>query len=155
MQRVRRHFAADANCSVCHSAVKDVHHVLRGCSRSMMVWAAFVRPDWLADYLSLDLVTWMTVNLSDDSHFGIQTKEWDILFGTLIWHIWLDRNNHVFNDCSCDPNSTIARSTKVQRLCCSARQEARRGGSTMQSSTIGNVGLVKWNRHVVGWYCFI
>ncbi|KAL4367130.1 hypothetical protein GQ457_05G027260 [Hibiscus cannabinus] len=45
----------------------------------------------------MDICLWVAANISDVSRFPVRASNWDIMFGTTLWNLWLARNVTVFN----------------------------------------------------------
>ncbi|KAE8709087.1 Protein transport protein Sec61 subunit alpha isoform 2 [Hibiscus syriacus] len=114
--RVFRHFTTDDKCAVCQKDVEDDNHEFRGCPRTMTIWSAFVRADRLNDFLAMDFNSWLVINLTNAS-FVYDVRDWNLLFGSLLWYIWLDRNDRVFNDAVKDLESRFQ--IRLVELICS------------------------------------
>ncbi|KAE8708921.1 hypothetical protein F3Y22_tig00110332pilonHSYRG00545 [Hibiscus syriacus] len=128
-----RHFSTDEHCPVCNLAIEDVYHVFRGISQLFTV-TFFVRADKLDEFVSSELNTWLLVNLADVS------PTWDILFGALLWYIWLDRNDRMFNNKLDDNGVIMERSKRLHLLCTLARQEVVHGQLSMAPHTHSGEG---------------
>ncbi|KAL4291966.1 hypothetical protein GQ457_14G024710 [Hibiscus cannabinus] len=105
MERRRHHMTSDSSCTVCGAVSETVDHVLRQCPLAKAVWTSVVKPDRILEFLSLDLQSWFAANLSQPDYFGCVESDWDILFATLVWSIWLRRNKLIFESAPvvCEP----------------------------------------------------
>ncbi|KAK8508446.1 hypothetical protein V6N12_020227 [Hibiscus sabdariffa] len=90
-ERVRRHNANSAACVACGDVVEDLDHLLRHCEVKVF-WTSIVRHDRLVEFLSLPYPGWVRINLQDLLYFSNSDPDWDILFGDILWKLWLFRN---------------------------------------------------------------
>ncbi|KAK8574946.1 hypothetical protein V6N12_062623 [Hibiscus sabdariffa] len=35
-------------------------------------------------------------NLTDPSYFTYESADWDLMFGVVVWNLWIDRNTNIF-----------------------------------------------------------
>ncbi|KAL4311204.1 hypothetical protein GQ457_01G021780 [Hibiscus cannabinus] len=89
--------ASDSSGVVCGAVNESVDHILRRCPPSLLVWKEFIKPYQLDAFLEIDLCLWVAANVSDVSRFPVRASNWDIMFGTTLWNLWLTRNVTVFN----------------------------------------------------------
>ncbi|KAK9001798.1 hypothetical protein V6N11_024496 [Hibiscus sabdariffa] len=45
----------------------------------------------------MDVRDWIEINLIDPSYCARVSIDWDLMFGAIVWNIWLDRNTEVFD----------------------------------------------------------
>ncbi|KAL4377111.1 hypothetical protein GQ457_02G015370 [Hibiscus cannabinus] len=141
MERVRRHTASDSSCVVCGDAIECIDHILRCCPPAVFVWTELIKPNQLDEFLEMDLCLWVATNNSDVSRFPIRTLNWDIMFGNILWNLWLARNATVFNSPSQDCQGVIERSRRQVELYVQA-QESR---CAMRAATSTPVVVVSWS----------
>ncbi|KAK9003079.1 hypothetical protein V6N11_060650 [Hibiscus sabdariffa] len=64
------------------------------------------------EFMNLNIKKWIFVNLKNVSDFVSNRADWDILFGSLLWNLWMRQNDVAFNgyngrrDENCDSRST-------------------------------------------------
>ncbi|KAL4386350.1 hypothetical protein GQ457_09G024250 [Hibiscus cannabinus] len=56
-----------------------------------------IKPELLGEFYSLDLREWIHVNLDGDCRFPRDSDHWDIMFGYLLWNLWIQRNSMIFD----------------------------------------------------------
>ncbi|KAE8676150.1 hypothetical protein F3Y22_tig00111621pilonHSYRG00099 [Hibiscus syriacus] len=61
----------------------------------------------------MDFKDWMVMNLGQAHRYVNRFEHWDILFGYIIWNIWLHRNSIVFNSPLTDCRSILERSRQL------------------------------------------
>ncbi|KAK8600003.1 hypothetical protein V6N12_049865 [Hibiscus sabdariffa] len=94
---------------------------------------------------------WILMNLSDASQFVYMDTSWDVLFGSVLWHIWLDRNGVVFNNSADHNGSILERSQRLHRLCNEARNTALQGRLTPCRQLDSFKELGPWSPPCAGW----
>ncbi|KAL4379322.1 hypothetical protein GQ457_02G038790 [Hibiscus cannabinus] len=92
VERVRRHFSLDSSCPSCGYSIEDVDHVLRHCPLAYSIWENHIKPTVFNDFMNFPIKAWIVRNLTHANLFTDSPEDWDILFGALLWNIWLTRN---------------------------------------------------------------
>ncbi|KAK8660893.1 hypothetical protein V6N13_051800 [Hibiscus sabdariffa] len=116
-ERVRRHLADNASCTVCGSLFEDVNHVLRWCPQAIGVWSSLIKPSFLTQFLSMNFKEWLRMNLSDAARMVSNPENWDLLFGSICWNLWLGRNAVVFDNPLDDRGTVLERSRRLMERC--------------------------------------
>ncbi|KAK8685028.1 hypothetical protein V6N13_041039 [Hibiscus sabdariffa] len=65
------------------------------------VWLRDVGPleaQLLPDFMECDIKCWIKTNLVAPNSFAKDGDGWDIMFGGLVWFLWLHRNGLIFAD---------------------------------------------------------
>ncbi|KAE8676704.1 hypothetical protein F3Y22_tig00111582pilonHSYRG00728 [Hibiscus syriacus] len=102
--------ATDRNCHVCGASVEDLNHIIRLFPPASLVWRELIKVDRLSDFLSPNLVDWVSNNLTAPSRFAIDHDDYELLFGTILWNLWLAQNFKVFETPMDNGSSVIDRS---------------------------------------------
>ncbi|KAE8697765.1 hypothetical protein F3Y22_tig00110610pilonHSYRG00297 [Hibiscus syriacus] len=97
----------NSSCDIFGVTVEDIDHVLRKCPPAFHVWSVMVHPDSLNEFLYADLVEWIITNLNRKVKLANSCENWDLLFGLIIWNLWLSRNAKVFEN-PIEDNAPIA-----------------------------------------------
>ncbi|KAK9047572.1 hypothetical protein V6N11_053411 [Hibiscus sabdariffa] len=130
-ERVRRHMTNDSSCALCGFPFEDIDHVLRHCPVATSIWSQFVRLACLDEFLAMERKQWILVNLTDACKFIANHIDWDILFGSILWNIWLRRNDYVFNGGCGRHESIVQTSLRLQQECIQTM------GAAVRSSFVG------------------
>ncbi|XP_056692196.1 uncharacterized protein [Spinacia oleracea] len=83
-------------CSRCLSDQESHIHLFRDCAQSSILWSFIFQRIWntenfnLSSFYNLQWKQWIKFNLSC-------SMRWKVLFSVAIWHIWISRNNAIFN----------------------------------------------------------
>ncbi|KAE8669138.1 hypothetical protein F3Y22_tig00112254pilonHSYRG00076 [Hibiscus syriacus] len=104
----------DSKCPLCTESVEDTNHLLRLCPSVFGVWSAVINQDRLQEFLHMEMKDWITMNLKNSREFTGQIQNWDILFGAIIWNIWLQRNAIAFDNPSEDKRPMLERSKLIE-----------------------------------------
>ncbi|KAL4377944.1 hypothetical protein GQ457_02G018140 [Hibiscus cannabinus] len=82
----------------------------------------------------------LVLNLRQPDYFPVHGVDWDVLFGSLLWCLWLKRNNFVFESAELDSDNTFQRGYRLMEESLRARQIVRCGCSAIvaQSRTMGH-----------------
>ncbi|KAK9038309.1 hypothetical protein V6N11_023188 [Hibiscus sabdariffa] len=56
---------------------------------------------------------WLLLNLQDPNYFPITRADWDVLFGSILWTLWCNRNARIFSTNTCDPGGVLQRSQRL------------------------------------------
>ncbi|KAK8579085.1 hypothetical protein V6N12_069419 [Hibiscus sabdariffa] len=60
------------------------------------LWSSLIRPESFFVFLELSLKDWIIAYLTQASKFVRDFAEWDLLFRSLLWLLWLWRNSMIF-----------------------------------------------------------
>ncbi|KAE8680582.1 Calcium-dependent protein kinase 7 [Hibiscus syriacus] len=164
-ERKRRHITGNNSCTVCFASVEDTNHLLRTCPSAVTIWSAVVKKEKLQDFLEMETSSWLSLNLGKAQEFVGAVEHWDIMFGAIVWNIWLHRNSIAFDTPLEDRRTVLERSRHLWPDMRTGR--ARRGiirnheGAWMMGFTkfVGAVehwdimfGAVVWNIHFALWF---
>ncbi|KAK8477234.1 hypothetical protein V6N11_021455 [Hibiscus sabdariffa] len=85
----------------------------------MHVWMEMLRSECVAEFFGLATKEWIHVHLNNQSRFANDNAHWDLMFGALIWNIWIQRNQLMFYPFSYGSESVIAVSRRLKdEMCC-------------------------------------
>ncbi|KAK9013943.1 hypothetical protein V6N11_005118 [Hibiscus sabdariffa] len=108
---------SDSSCPVCACPVEDLHHLLRACPVASSIWRRCIRPDRLDVFMRMEIKDWILVNLSTGGGFVLDIADWDVLFGLILWNLWLRRNAVAFCVINESHESVFEASLRLQREC--------------------------------------
>ncbi|XP_016178405.1 uncharacterized protein LOC107620801 [Arachis ipaensis] len=84
-------------CPLCCKTVESAIHLFLGCELTWQVWCAWLfalgRSWAVPETLKQHFESW-----AHASHRKVERKRWLIGFFAVIWAIWLERNDRVFNN---------------------------------------------------------
>ncbi|KAK8656751.1 hypothetical protein V6N13_098689 [Hibiscus sabdariffa] len=89
---------------------RDVNHIFRFCGPTLSTWSLLIQPSRIADFLNTLFRHWLEENLSPKSVFGQDNECWDIMFSSVLWNLWIQRNAAVFGNLVEEWGSLITRS---------------------------------------------
>ncbi|KAK8659726.1 hypothetical protein V6N13_029920 [Hibiscus sabdariffa] len=85
--RVRYHLAISARCGACGAVVEMTHHLFRECPMAVAVWGGLIRHDSWVEFLSMDVLACIRLNLVSSTFFTIDSTNWDLRFGVILWSL--------------------------------------------------------------------
>ncbi|KAK8492328.1 hypothetical protein V6N11_066139 [Hibiscus sabdariffa] len=94
--RFQRHLTTDPQCSAFGEEVETIDHLLWHCPSSYTLWCSLVQPEYFDRFFSLSFKDWIFSNLSNSGQYAQGDAQWDLLFGSLVWILWLRRNEFLF-----------------------------------------------------------
>ncbi|KAK8601350.1 hypothetical protein V6N12_051187 [Hibiscus sabdariffa] len=71
--------------------------------------------------MGFSIKDWVYANLRNAGEFVYNVADWDILFGSLLWSLWLPRNDVVFNKHQERRESVIDEGIRLQQKCIASR----------------------------------
>ncbi|KAK9022086.1 hypothetical protein V6N11_002381 [Hibiscus sabdariffa] len=95
----------------------------------------------------MDLQQWLTMNLTNPSRFVRKSQDWNLLFGAIVWNLWLYQNSIVFDNPLEDSRSVLIRSQNLQRVMQAAKEARSRGVSDE-----GTADFATWKLPPEGWF---
>ncbi|KAL4362445.1 hypothetical protein GQ457_04G027620 [Hibiscus cannabinus] len=146
-ERVRRHLTGDPSCSVCGATLEDVSHLFRHCLEARVIWPRLIRDDKLHEFLYMDFKNWLLLNLRDPNYFPITGMDWDVLFGSILWILWCNRNVRIFSVDTGDPGGVLQRSQRLFEESMRACLPVRRGRLQAPWPMGGNISWSAPPRH--------
>ncbi|KAK8999841.1 hypothetical protein V6N11_065333 [Hibiscus sabdariffa] len=141
----RRHRTEDPSCIICGVANEDVSHVLRECFAARSLWSRLVKVERLDEFLWMECHKWLILNLQQPNYFPIQGADWYVLFGSLLWSLWQQRNSLVFGSDDYISDNTFQRGYRLMEKSLRVRQLVRcgRSSATSQPRIIGRCDAVE------------
>ncbi|KAE8664938.1 hypothetical protein F3Y22_tig00112738pilonHSYRG01145 [Hibiscus syriacus] len=129
-ERAKHQFTDDDRCPLCADSVEDIDHVMRKCSAIFPIWILLIKEDKLDEFMSMEMKTWIRINLDNKKYFAKVSEEWDILFGSILWNTWKKRNSIVFDSPLENSSSLLERSRRLQTITFTAleQEDARKKG---------------------------
>ncbi|KAK9032449.1 hypothetical protein V6N11_056713 [Hibiscus sabdariffa] len=109
LERQRRNLCNNVSCSRC-SFAESTTHVLRDCAHARQIWDAVCSGTVSSSFYTADLHTWLLLNLRSRNILAPLDVPWNILFGSVCWHIWKCRNEYVFAGSNSHPDSVALHS---------------------------------------------
>jgi hypothetical protein len=98
-----KHVVDDDQCQRCAASVEDRHHVFFGCSTSSELW----------EKIGLSHIATMT-NVEVWNAYapaGLDAALWPFILLTILWRLWDDRNDEIFQ------NETSRSRLVISRVC--------------------------------------
>lgn len=105
----KRHMIDSDQCSRCGSKSESIMHVLMDCEEIQKFWFQFVSQDCWANFFGVGLHDWLLFNL-DKFLMQAPISKWSSFFDLMIYYLWRDRNDVVFN------NKSNIQSTLIQQI---------------------------------------
>lgn len=109
-ERSHRGMTIDSQCPRCQDGPKTIMHTLQDCDDVRGLWESIVDEEQLSKFFSLGLYSWLAWNVSF-AKMNLVHIPWNTLFGVLVYDLWCDRNNLVFNR-----NSVLGSSLLVKAI---------------------------------------
>ncbi|KAK8658233.1 hypothetical protein V6N13_036443 [Hibiscus sabdariffa] len=101
--------------------------------------------DQLQYFLSILVRKWILANPRSSTRFS-NVANWELLFGAVVWNIWLARNAAVFNSPSIFHNSIIQSSKLLVERMMTSISEVNDGVRAVSMTT----NVSQWNPPAVG-----
>ncbi|KAL4289737.1 hypothetical protein GQ457_14G014320 [Hibiscus cannabinus] len=95
--------------------IEDVNHLLRWCPQAIGIWTSLIKPDFLHQFLTMNIKEWVYLNITDAARMANHPEDWDLLFGSICWNLWLERNAVVFDNPLDDRGTVLERSRRLQQ----------------------------------------
>ncbi|KAK8659465.1 hypothetical protein V6N13_029666 [Hibiscus sabdariffa] len=150
-ERVRRHLSSCARCETCGAASESIYHIFRGCPIAVAVWNGLIKRDKWVEFMSLDTMEWIRGNLASNSSFAIDSVDWDLRFGAILWSLWLRRNAMIFDPDNIDLLAVSDRSLwlwKEMQSACALDGLARPNHESRADSLLSSRGSLRSSRAV-------
>ncbi|KAK8513200.1 hypothetical protein V6N12_037691 [Hibiscus sabdariffa] len=108
---------ADVQGSVTRdSTLKYAFDLHRG-STVIGIWSSLVKVDFLTQFLTMDIKEWVLLNLNDPVHVVNKPNDWELLFGSVCWDIWVECNVLAFGNPLEVHGTVLDRSQGLQLQC--------------------------------------
>ncbi|KAK9042587.1 hypothetical protein V6N11_017654 [Hibiscus sabdariffa] len=145
-ERCRRGLGTSAVCPRCHMADESILHTLRDCVESKEAWLQLFAPDMRRFFFQQDLHSWLRCNLC--SHIALSGSDipWRILFASLLWQLWKNQNDLVFNNSTSPVESLVQKSLALARYFNEPLKQFSNLKHRMDQHHV-------WSRPPLGWIC--
>ncbi|CAN1122765.1 Putative ribonuclease H protein At1g65750 [Linum perenne] len=87
---MRRHMAANGDCSRCPGVKEDTLHAIQDCKLAKQVWQGFIQQTDSASFFTDDFHNWLLK--------GLKSPDFGLTFGVVIWILWKARNEAIFEN---------------------------------------------------------
>ncbi|KAK8680239.1 hypothetical protein V6N13_109190 [Hibiscus sabdariffa] len=67
-------------------------------------------------FIDGEVSDWIGKNLRTNVQFAVNMEDWDLLFGAIIWNLWLAQNSVAFDNPQDRYGSNLERSRRLQLL---------------------------------------
>ncbi|KAE8667036.1 hypothetical protein F3Y22_tig00112470pilonHSYRG00038 [Hibiscus syriacus] len=114
--RLKRH-------SCCADSLEDINHVFRKCNIIYFIWVLLIKQEKLEEFMSMDIKSWIHVNMVHTSYFAKDDRGWEILFGAILWNTWRQRNAIIF-DSPLDDNAGVLEHSWIKLNIDGARRDS-------------------------------
>jgi hypothetical protein len=94
---VHRGISLNQGCSLCHSLLETITHVLRDCPVAHGFWLKLGIPSSITIFFTTSFSCWLENNCTSAAHSLQHCLPWKILFPFAIWQLWLHRNQFLFS----------------------------------------------------------
>jgi ribonuclease HI len=92
-----RGISLSPQCSLCHSSIETITHVLRDCPVAHGFWLWLGVPGSTLNFFTSSFSCWLEQNCTSNAHSVQHRLPWKILFPFAIWQLWLHRNQFLFS----------------------------------------------------------
>ncbi|KAE8690269.1 hypothetical protein F3Y22_tig00110904pilonHSYRG00245 [Hibiscus syriacus] len=96
-----------------------------------------INKDKLEEFMMMEINKWIWTNLSKACYFSNDIKEWDIMFGAILWNTWCYRNSIVFDNLIEDNMGIIERSRRLRGLMRRAADQEEEAQRRVNRSRVG------------------
>ncbi|KAK9028598.1 hypothetical protein V6N11_025752 [Hibiscus sabdariffa] len=109
MERCKHALTDDPFCPLCRDAEESVLHTLRDCVNMQRIWKQAIPRSLSPTFFSKPMKDWLRQNLCTNimSHINIP---WKLVFASILWQSWKNRNDAMFAANSESPNCVLSRS---------------------------------------------
>jgi ribonuclease HI len=92
-----RGISLSPQCSLCHSSIETITHVLRDCPVAHGFWLWLGVPGSTINFFTSSFSCWLEQNCTSNAHSVQHRLPWKTLFPFAIWQLWLHRNQFLFS----------------------------------------------------------
>ncbi|KAK8678981.1 hypothetical protein V6N13_144456 [Hibiscus sabdariffa] len=86
-ERVQRHLTSIAHCYACGASTESAHHIFRECPTAVAIWRGLIKPDKWVEFMGLNVLEWLHLNLVSPAYFVTVSDDWDLRFGAILWSL--------------------------------------------------------------------
>ncbi|XP_039014329.1 uncharacterized protein LOC120144291 [Hibiscus syriacus] len=112
-KRVRRHISVNTACALCMAILESISHILRECTTFYSTWKTLIKPCRLTEFLTMNVLEWIRINLLDPNYFPNNGNDWDIMFGSIFWCLLTRRNKFIFESDYVELESVMQRRRRM------------------------------------------
>lgn len=109
-ERKRRGLAESAICPLCNSGDETIDHLFRQCDQVKDIWGLAESPSDFSSSSHFPMTSWIKKACSNTKMTG-KGITWQTMFPYMLWHIWLARNNIIFNNVHTPAGEVVRRVT--------------------------------------------
>ncbi|XP_061367828.1 uncharacterized protein LOC133310843 [Gastrolobium bilobum] len=146
-QRYRRHMGGEAHCPRCCHPCEDCKHVMWDCPWAKKVWMLLNPKFNVIHFSGSSFSDWLRSNLKIKKEKGLE-QGWSLTFRATCWMLWQARNNLVFRNKVCSPESFCF---KVRTYVNGIIQAEKTLGVIDNSPRKMEDCSVSWQPHLEGW----
>lgn len=132
----------DPHCKWC-SVLEDTKHIFMDCNHAMEVWNGVYKSiSWKNN--NTIFLPWIEENLklkNDNLYYGLP---WNILFASVLWNIWLSRNDFQFNGNDQNWTQVVIKIIDFAKATCNAFNNNLGISGKIEDS------LIKWHFPIAG-----
>ncbi|KAK8606789.1 hypothetical protein V6N13_052546 [Hibiscus sabdariffa] len=93
--------------------VENLDHLFRWCPSAHAAWLSLVKPDCLIEFFELEFAAWLERNILHPEYFARAETDWSVLFGAVLWSIWLHRNKRIFDPSDIDKEPIVVHARRL------------------------------------------
>ena len=90
-------YIRDVICQLCNGERESIIHLLRDCPYAKAFWESPRAPNFVQNFFSLDLQTWLKINAGNKSIWH-EFLPWNIFFAFAVWNLWTHMNKVIFEN---------------------------------------------------------
>ncbi|KAK8483309.1 hypothetical protein V6N11_019422 [Hibiscus sabdariffa] len=115
VERCKRCLTLDPSCPICHTFDESTLHLLRDCPATKQIWEKLPPSCLPINFFSLCMDDWLRLNLGSNALIQDWNIPWNLVFTSLLWHIWKNRNEAVFAESSNTLDVVLSRSITLAK----------------------------------------
>ncbi|KAE8664333.1 hypothetical protein F3Y22_tig00112800pilonHSYRG00027 [Hibiscus syriacus] len=107
MERVRRCLSSDKCWPLCGECEEPILHAIRDCNAARSTWLQILPAHKTGSFFNYNLLDWLELNLQNVAGTNGGSRNWNHLFGILLWRIWKNRCKFIFTGVSWSSEATL------------------------------------------------
>lgn len=96
-EHLRRRMTEESHCIRCGAANESSLHFARGCSFAKGLWILIIPIEVRTSFFSMSLNEWLLWDPKNAGWLSSEGVSWPSLFSIVIWSLWNNRNDVIFN----------------------------------------------------------
>ncbi|KAK8568929.1 hypothetical protein V6N12_007463 [Hibiscus sabdariffa] len=108
LERCKRTLTDDPLCPLCYQAEESTLHALQDCVNFRRIWQQTVPQPLSHTFFSTSIKDWLRLNLCSNILF-YNDIPWKLVFASILWQIWKNRNDTVFTESSASVEGVLSR----------------------------------------------